>query len=183
MKVFLPLGNAASIRPSEMNAAIRGAVERYWGGLRSDSFLSITHESEDQFFLKSSQRFMVWGKILFEPLTPEKGLTLSREYDELSRSFAQPLRACIFFSQQAQDFQPQGFPAETSFFQYTLIESKGEKAMLIKPVSFTRTEQTLPAALKMGKSALSEDRAFKQPQLTQNELSELISLSLDLKRA
>lgn len=185
MKVFSPVKDTAQSSRAEILNELRNISERQGVGLRKDSFLSLTNDREDQFFLKSVQNFVLWGKVYFEIFTPEKAEQLKKEQAEMKHKFLQPIKLQVFFSEGGIDTaRAEDYP-EADYYRYSILQSAVEKAIMVERVSFEKKAMTvLPPLPSLGESTKRQDYRFsKQSQLTRNELAELIDLSLDLKRS
>lgn len=183
MKIFSSYKELSKDQYPEVLNELRNISERQGQGLRRDSFLSLTNDREDQFFLKSVQNFIVWGRVYFEAFTPGKAEQLKIEQEEMKRRFLQPLKLQVFFNEGEIDYSSAGTYPDADYFHYTLIQSPVEKAMIVERVKTPAFEGGEASPGKETSKRASGPIASKQAQLSRNELAELIDLSLDLKRS
>ena len=145
-----------------------------------DAVLSLAYDRDNQFFLKSPEEGILWGRVFFEPLSHANIQILRKEIDHQLQSFRQKVRPYVFFPSIMKDVS--GLAGKLSgkplFFEYSLLRSESGCAVALKEWVF---------ALQAQKPSASHDlqayRFFKQARLSRDELSELMDLALELNQA
>jgi hypothetical protein len=130
-----------------------------------------TKEEKESFFFKSGSQ-IIWGRIFFLKPAPQDAQVLQLELEGWKRRFGQEIQANIFYP--AGEWGKEdllSFPAG-DYYQYLLARAGGEKAVVLSKI-FS------PQSSKLANPSFA---GTSQP-LSREELTELIDLSLDLKKA
>lgn len=141
-----------------------------------DPIFSLTYDNENQFFLKKSGE-VVWGRVFYQPFCVRFAEMIQKELARMQQSLKQAIKLVIFFpTLTAGEDLLRKMPGNPLIFEYYFMQSKSGRAIAIREWSKegpAEKEMTPPQGAY---------RFFKQAKLTRQELSEIIDLSLELKK-
>ncbi len=160
--------------------ALRDAMQSY---LPHTRLLPTALERENQFFLKSSES-VVWGYVFFHPPVPEDGPKVKREMAKRMETFGPFFYPCVFFpAGLAGAFPFFDLPSTARFFEYLHLSDPSQKAIALREYAAPK-ERTVGEAAAVRKKVIFAEPDFRgQARLSRQELSELIELSLQLKKS
>ncbi len=180
MKVLF-LENEAGINRSVIMDSLKQAIQERKPGFQNDAVFSLAYEREDQFFLKSPEAIL-WGKVYFEPPQENDLEVLKSELKKLSGIFRRKIIPYVFLADETSAWLGEfGQVAEDSFV-YGFVQSEGRRALMLRKVlSGQKAKQASSSEVKSKIDIQGKEKPARPFQLSREELSELIDLSLELR--
>jgi hypothetical protein len=182
MKVFF-LESETRISHAAVIDSLKQAVQEKMPEFQNDAVFSLAYEREDQFFLKSPETIL-WGKVYFD--TPLHGdlENLKAELKKISGIFRRKVIPYVFLTNESSAcawLNEFGKIAESCFI-YGFAQSEGRRALTLRRISQER-DPVIPAEAERENRGARQGResSVKPFQLSREELSELIDLSLELR--
>ena len=154
--------------------ALKHAVLEAEGIQEFDPVFSLSYDRADQFYLKTPDA-IVWGRIFNSPAGYREVSALSREMQKLLSTFQLPLLPYVFFQELSSGHGLlKALPGETKCFEFSFLRSENGAALALKDLHHHSPKVMPPAP-----EPVQTSPAFR---LSRSEISELMELSLELKR-
>ncbi|HLD49859.1 MAG TPA: hypothetical protein VJC08_01525 [bacterium] len=199
---FYCIEKADEKKTPELLSSIKQFLKERLSGAIEDPVLQLAYGGNNPFFLKT-QAGILWVRMFEEALTLRDIPALRHDLERVSQMFRQKVRFYIFAPGYGENFSmtashPQAesecfrhargnlnFPSsqEMLFFEYFSLRSRFGQAVALRECKIRFSAQALPDTAQEKAPSLpgSFPGQLRNVRLEKEELSELISLSLDLK--
>lgn len=180
MKVFF-LENETGISHATVLDSLKQAVQEKMPEFQNDAVFSLAYEREDRFFLKSPQAIL-WGKVYFDTPLHSDLESLKAELEKITGIFRRKVIPYVFLADESGAWLSEFRKIAESCFVYGFVQSEGRRALTLRMISQEQERAIPPGDEEKGRSIRqSKERSIKPFQLSREELSELIDLSLELR--
>lgn len=170
-------------KSQEVLLTLRQALKECIPQAETDPVFSLAYDGEDQFFLKRRGE-IVWGRVFYQTLSDAALSGIPEEIKKLSNTFKQTIRPHLFFPEERVKDQTlfSKVSGRPHFFKYDLLQSEIEKAISVREY-FPLPEPKVSLVEEVKKPLpFNGYTFFKYARLTPQELSDLIDLSLEIRR-
>ncbi len=140
-----------------------------------DRVFALSYDREDQFFIKTGE-FIVWSRVFNTPAGHQDLSELAKEIQRLQSTFNLPLRIFAFFQELTSGHGLlKALPGNPRCFQYSFLSSESGSALALKDLC-----QAAPKVLPPAPEGFQVQSTL--PRLSRSEISELIEISLGIRK-
>ena len=181
---FYLIEKADEKKAPELLSTIKQFLKERLSGAIEDPVLQLAYGGSNAFFLKT-QASILWVRVLEKSLTHPDISGLRQDFERVSQKFHQKIRFYVFAPGYEEDLKMTAMqPQETLFFEYFFLRSRFGQGVALRELKIRFSAPPSPGdqeTVPVFPAAAAHER-FRNVRLDREELSELINLSLELKR-